>query len=328
MIPAGECGVADPVSELLRSLRVEGAVLLHHAYAPPWAIRVPDRERLAKALGTGARSSVIPFHWVLDGELRVSPDDAAPIVLRSGEALVVNGGEAHHLGQGFAPAVVELEDILRGDARHPSAPGTPSCVVICGVLIVTDAAINPLLASLPAWARTTPSSPLREALVAEAGGARGGQSYCISRYLELMFAAAVRDAYERDIAPVPSALRGLRDPAVGRALGQVHRAPGGRWTVEGLAGLVGLSPSRFAARFRAAVGRSPMNYVLGLRIGIAARLLERTEDSVSSIADAVGYDNVPAFGRAFKRTLGSSPGRWRQSSRLTGPRSRSLGAGV
>ena len=37
------------------------------------------------------------------------------------------------------------------------------------------------------------------------------------------------------------------------------------------------------------------------------------EDKLHDVAERVGYGSVEAFSRTFKRTVGSSPGKWRTS---------------
>jgi len=88
---------------------------------------------------------------------------------------------------------------------------------------------------------------------------------------------------------------------------------GGRWSVKYLAERVAMSPSRFAARFVAALGESPMVYVTKWRMNVASRLLGSTRRPVSEIAADVGYENLAAFRRAFKRHIGVPPAAWRSS---------------
>ena len=66
------------------------------------------------------------------------------------------------------------------------------------------------------------------------------------------------------------------------------------WTVEELAKRIALSPSRFAARFRASTGESVMRYVGRWRANVACRLLRDTNLPLSQIAGRVGYESFPA----------------------------------
>jgi AraC-like DNA-binding protein len=51
---------------------------------------------------------------------------------------------------------------------------------------------------------------------------------------------------------------------------------------------------------------------------IAANQLLSTTDSVTAVANAVGYESEAAFSRAFKKVLGLPPSEWRKSRALAG----------
>lgn len=78
-----------------------------------------------------------------------------------------------------------------------------------------------------------------------------------------------------------------------------------------MAQMCGTSERTFLRKFNAATGYSPNAYLRLLRIEKARGVLERTRLSVSEISWAVGYQDVSAFGRAFKAVTGLSPGDYR-----------------
>jgi AraC-like DNA-binding protein len=112
-------------------------------------------------------------------------------------------------------------------------------------------------------------------------------------------------------------LSGLRDHHVGAALALMHGRPAEAWTLERLAHEVGLSRSAFADRFGHFVQDSPMQYLTRWRMQLATRLLERPGSGVAQVAAEVGYESEAAFNRAFKKCVGTPPGAWRRSRRLT-----------
>lgn len=128
--------------------------------------------------------------------------------------------------------------------------------------------------------------------------------------LELLCAEVLRTLLENSTAE-SGWFSGLKDPVVGRAVSIIHSRPGELWTVDRLAQGVAMSPSRFAARFTAALGDSPMAHVTKWRMNVAGRLLTETKQGVQEIAGDVGYESVAAFTRAFKRYLGVPPATWR-----------------
>ena len=91
----------------------------------------------------------------------------------------------------------------------------------------------------------------------------------------------------------------------------MHAKPGENLSVPRLAQHVMMSPSRLAARFTAALQDSPMAYLTKWRMNMAGRMLKESRLSVEQIASQVGYENVAAFTRSFKRHLGVTPTVWR-----------------
>lgn len=88
-----------------------------------------------------------------------------------------------------------------------------------------------------------------------------------------------------------------------------------RLSVPALARLAGLSPSHFAARFRAATGVSVTAYVKALRSARARELLATTDATVAEIGRAVGYPDALYFSRQFRAITGVSPTAFRASAR-------------
>lgn len=87
------------------------------------------------------------------------------------------------------------------------------------------------------------------------------------------------------------------------------------WTVASLARQLGMSRSSFTARFRAAIGTSPIAYLTGLRLAQAAGSLATSTKPLGEIARAAGYDNESSFSKAFTRKRGQPPGEYRRSHR-------------
>jgi AraC family transcriptional regulator of arabinose operon len=77
--------------------------------------------------------------------------------------------------------------------------------------------------------------------------------------------------------------------------------------VPGLARLAGLSPSRFAHRFKEETGDSVIAYLMKLRLREGARLLEFSGRSVKEVAGDVGFESPFYFSRQFRRQYGQSP---------------------
>lgn len=92
-----------------------------------------------------------------------------------------------------------------------------------------------------------------------------------------------------------------------------------------LAPLAGMRPETLVRRFARRYGLTPIQYRLRLRLNAAARLgWVAPEQSVASIAEAVGIPNLSYFHRAFRRYFGTSLTKHR---RVTWARQGAGGAG-
>jgi transcriptional regulator GlxA family with amidase domain len=111
-------------------------------------------------------------------------------------------------------------------------------------------------------------------------------------------------------APAPQAA--LPDPAIAQAQ---------RWLSEHLAeddllnrcsDHLRLSRRTFNRRFKEATGVTPIDFLQKARIQASQNLLLFTDRSVADICGDVGYDDIGAFYKLFRRRLGVSPGKFRQ----------------
>jgi AraC family transcriptional regulator len=79
-----------------------------------------------------------------------------------------------------------------------------------------------------------------------------------------------------------------------------------------LTGLIGLSRAQFFRAFRQSTGQTPGRYLLALRMERARHLLMEQNGSLETVARLVGFADVDAFTRAFRRCEGVTPGAWRR----------------
>ncbi|GAA5149641.1 hypothetical protein GCM10025768_13090 [Microbacterium pseudoresistens] len=85
-----------------------------------------------------------------------------------------------------------------------------------------------------------------------------------------------------------------------------------RWTLDGLAQTVHLSPSQLGRVFVEAYGTSPIAYLAMLRIQQMAHLLHTTDQSVAVIAHQVGWRDPDFASRQFRRRVGTPPSEYRR----------------
>ena len=88
---------------------------------------------------------------------------------------------------------------------------------------------------------------------------------------------------------------------------------GGNLTIARLAKVASLSQFHFARAFKAAVGKSPHQYVSGHRLEHAKVLLRRGDQSLLDISVALNFSSQANFTRAFRQGTGMTPGQYRRS---------------
>lgn len=92
-------------------------------------------------------------------------------------------------------------------------------------------------------------------------------------------------------------------------LAQHFREPG---AVARAVGQSRLPERTLKRRFKAATGLALIDYLQGLRIEEAKRLLEAGEHAAEEVSAAVGYEDASFFRRIFRRTTGLAPGQYRR----------------
>lgn len=328
----------DTLSDVLRQVRLRGAVFYHVSFGHEWAVEAPSAKEIADAVIPGAEH-VIEYHVLTKGRGWAAIVGEPPVLLETGDIVMFPQGDAHVLSSapGLRPTRMEPEWVYatRDDPKpipvvfhslHEFSYGTPApesvSNIVCGFLGCDLRPFNPLIATLPrllhlpaacggAWI----GQMLQEAVDASQDRRPGGEAM-LERISETMFVDAVRRHVERLPNESTGWLAGLRDRQVGRALALIHDRPDDAWTIEALANDVALSRSAFYDRFVGLVGQPPMQYLTQWRMTVAATLLRQSRAPVASIALDVGYESEAAFTRAFKRQVGTPPGRWRRIQKL------------
>lgn len=79
------------------------------------------------------------------------------------------------------------------------------------------------------------------------------------------------------------------------------------WTIEDMAALLDLSPSRFSHLYSSIFHISPKKNLMMERINTARFLIQSQNYSVTEAAARVGYDNIYHFSKQFKLVTGKAP---------------------
>lgn len=318
---------ADALSDVLRAVRLTGAVFFNLDVKAPWVAETPSSVECVPYVMPNA-SYLIEYHVVTRGSCWAGLVDETPVELATGDIIVFPRGDAHVLsskpGMRFKPDMAryrgaeqtQLPFQLQFGGEGPEEAG-----VVCGFLGCEARPFNPLLAALPPLLHLPASSPHRsawlnhivQAAVDESINKRSGGESVLGRLSELMFIEVVRSYIQTLSAEETGWLAGLADRHIAAALNAMHGKPSQAWTLEDLARTAGLSRSAFAERFTQVLGQPPIQYLTAWRMQLATGLLANSKDGIAQIAAQVGYESEAAFSRAFKKLVGSPPAEWRRA---------------
>lgn len=327
-----QTSATDPLSDVLRVVKLTGAVFHLVEASSPWGVAVP-RARDYSSIILPRAQHLISYHIILKGSGWVEVPEVASTPFEAGDILVLSHGEPYSLlsAPGQRPeydqeaTVAFFREWMAGKlpfVTREGGGGPGGAEYICGFLGCDMLPFNPLLAALPRLLRIRRSRTGRRDLLrglidltlSDACRPQIGSESIRLRLSELIFVEVVRLCLEALPAHETGWLSGLKDPSIGKVLTLLHDAPARPWTLKQLAQEAGMSRSALAARFSHLIGQAPMQYLTLWRMQIAARLLADNSLKVAAVGKEVGYESEAAFSRAFKKVVGASPAKWRDES--------------
>ncbi len=86
-------------------------------------------------------------------------------------------------------------------------------------------------------------------------------------------------------------------------------------TIAGLARVAKMSETSLFRQFRQIMGRSPIDYLIRLRIQKAAQLMRREQARVKEASEAVGFTDSNYFTRQFRNVMGVSPREYQHAAK-------------
>lgn len=311
----------DLLSEVLRAVRLNGAVFLSACFTAPFGVVDPKVYDQRTPMGRLRHVSIL--HLIVAGACEFESVGEQRRV-EAGDLIFLPQPGPYRFWSGAPARLVDASEVVRpgpvpGVWVADHGGGGEAVRMICGFVETAEFLFAPVFRSLPAMLveRSGGAGALIvstvDEIVAQVGRAAPGSEAVLGRLMELLFVELLR----RHVARVPAGASGwfaaLNDPLVARALQLLHNEPAQRWTVDAIARRIGSSRTVLNERFNALLGRPPIDYLSAWRIQLAAERLRATADSVPQVAASVGYDSEAAFGRAFKRLTGMSPGLWRET---------------
>lgn len=323
----GVCRPAVPELDLLNGVRLSGVIKGDAQLRAPWGVDLP--------MG----SSTIALYLVEQGQCIVETEDSC-FIMEEGDALLVPAPIKLSMANRFDTPRQSLFDFIDAEfdtstsaeeqlrllfAPNSVPDGLGALTRIVTVRMYTDKHFPlALLNSLPSHVLLKAFLPrcgssldmLLQQIAAH--GAKGflGQSIAV-RLAESILIMFLSD----HLHTFPTAKKGvhgaLRDPQMAKVLGALQHAPTEDWCVARMAAIASLSRSAFLERFTSLVGQSPSQFLLELRMALAAGRLENSSMGIIEIALQAGYGSEAAFNRAFHRWSGKTPGNYRAKSKTS-----------
>ena len=291
----------DIVDDAMRQLSLRGRVVYRIERRGDWASELPD-------------AGLFQLHCLLEGRCWYNTVDGdMPTGLSSGDVLVrPRGGPLslqtlHHRHPEPMVNRFEYDTLPIGELR-------PRMLMLGVEIERIGGNTHPLISGLPETAL------VRRAHFAEAGirqhagflidqvfaESRQVESPILDRFVEVLMIQVMKAHYDTN-EPSHGFIRGLRDPALRRAIAAIHQNPGFNWSLERLADVAGMSRSTFSRHFTQVTGIPAMHYLTLWRMHTALDQLKSGSTDIDHLAQTAGYLSTSAFQKAFKRIHGFTP---------------------
>ncbi len=282
----------EVLSDILRSMRVEGSVYFCDHLQAPWSKDFED-------------TSSASFHLV-----------------RRGECWVMSGERTECLGPGDLVFIEPGRDhvLASHPPNHGPPPGETQTLLLCGYCNFSNETGTPLLDIFPSLTIVREEEILKhpwlkstlDQLSTEYMSQQPGAELVVNKLTEVVLVELIRINFGRD--DKSRFIRALSDKQISRALQHLHNNPNIAWTLEKIAGNVGMSRAAFSKRFKDLVGQPMFEYLTMLRIQRAKELLKETKLPLYEVASRVGYESDLAFTKTFKKHTGTTPTRFRKQA--------------
>lgn len=309
----------DTLGGLLDAPRARGAFALRTVMSSPWSLRISAESPVTLIAGVSGTT------WLV-------PDDGEPVRIEPGDIAVTRAPDHYNVANSptVLPTVVihpgqrccdldgnsVLEDMTHGVRTWGNDPDGSTVFLVGAYEHLSDIS-DRLLRALPPvllMSHADWESPLISLLSAEVVKDEPGQAAVLDRMLDLLLTAVLKAWFAQRDAGRPEWWRYQGDRIIERALRFMHDDPAYPWTLDKLATESGASRASLARRFHDLVGEPPMTFLKHWRMAMAADLLCQPDETVSTVAEKVGYSTPFAFSAAFKRVRGLSPQEHRASA--------------
>jgi AraC-like DNA-binding protein len=302
----------DPLSDVLSLLKPRNYMCGGFDVGGDWSIQFP-------------RHDGIKCYAIVSGQCWLSVQGVADAVrLNAGDCFLLPGGRPFCLASDLTLTPVDHKTAFPTplNGRIASCNGGGDCFGVGGYFAFTGHHAGILLGVLPPIVhirKESDKATMRwslERLMEELREPRPGGFLVAQHLASMMLVQALRLHLAEGLSGGVGWLFALADRQMSAAITSMHDEPGHRWTLPELAARAGMSRSIFAQRFKQTVGVAPMEYLTRWRMLRAGDQLASSDDPISVIARALGYESEAAFSTAFKRIMGCSPRQYGRARKL------------
>jgi AraC-like DNA-binding protein len=305
----------DPLSDVLSLLKPRSYISGGFEVAVDMAIQFPKHQ------GIKCYAMVSGQCWL---SMEGVPD---AVLLTAGDCFLLPRGLPFCLATDLSLTPVDFHTLLSARKAAGAASNSESAgrYIVGGHFLLSGSHADMLLGALPPIVhirKESDKAAMRwslERMREELRDPQPGGSLITQQLAYMMLIRALRLHLADEARGGVGWLFALADTQMRAAITCMHDNPGHRWSLQELAGRVGMSRSIFALRFKETVGETPMEYLTRWRMLLAGDRLKTLGEPIADIALSLGYESESAFGKAFKRVMGCSPGQYSRRSHLTPP---------
>jgi len=300
----------DALSSIFDIIKLKSAVYFKSDFSSPWGMGI-------------SKGPYAQFHMIVKGKCILNLKNKKTIELYAGDIVIFPFGEEHWLADNQNSKKVSGLKVVESIWNdNPIFKGNDlATTMICGHFEFDRNIEHSFIKSLPQYIHISDMDRkefswlenISNLIMRESGSDRLGNTIAVNRLAEVLFIHSIR-AYILQNNDNIGLFVALKNPKLSNVLKLIHNKPEYNWNLENLSHAAGMSRTLFANKFKETVGETPLLYIRNWRIIKAKQFLKEGSDSISEVAEKVGYSSEAAFNRVFKKKVHKTPAVYRRTA--------------